>query len=345
MADHDGGLIALLAGDHERAAELLGRALAGDPPVQRADARLRRAEALARLGRADEADAEIRAATLEPVRAAAPPGRARGPDDVRAGAERPRARRPRARRAAAARGRGPLAPARRRGRRRRASTSPRWSTSGARRSPASSTPRASSSAWPRSCEDWRPLPTFDDSATSDRAGRGGVEAALRPGALPRVVGGRRDASSRRGDGEGITLYPDGYPDFPMPQELRTAADGRGLTISCLVSYLVFEWRLEPLDPTARAIARARRDPRGGGAPAGDPARRGERVPALTRRAGHRYGLTSSTRLNGVSADRRTRLKPPSCSTSASRCSPAWAPSASPTSWLSDAGVQSIVEPA
>jgi DNA-binding SARP family transcriptional activator/tetratricopeptide (TPR) repeat protein len=70
VADHDGGLIALLAGDHERAAELLRRALAGDPPVQRAEARLRRAEALARLGRAAEADAEIRAATLEPIRAA-----------------------------------------------------------------------------------------------------------------------------------------------------------------------------------------------------------------------------------------------------------------------------------
>jgi tetratricopeptide (TPR) repeat protein len=70
VADHDGGLIALLAGDHERAAELLGRALAGDPPVQRAEARLRRAEALARLGRAAEADAEIRAAALEPIRAA-----------------------------------------------------------------------------------------------------------------------------------------------------------------------------------------------------------------------------------------------------------------------------------
>jgi DNA-binding SARP family transcriptional activator len=70
VADHDGGLIALMAGDHERAAELLGRALAGDPPVQRAEARLRRAEALARLGRSAEADAEIRAATLEPVRAA-----------------------------------------------------------------------------------------------------------------------------------------------------------------------------------------------------------------------------------------------------------------------------------
>ena len=42
--------------------------------MQRAEARLRRAEALARLGRADEADAEIRAAALEPIRAAHRPG-------------------------------------------------------------------------------------------------------------------------------------------------------------------------------------------------------------------------------------------------------------------------------
>ena len=40
------------------------------------------------------------------------------------------------------------------------------------------------------------------------------------------------------------MYPEGYPDFPMPQELRTSGDGHRLTISCLVSYLVFEWRLE-----------------------------------------------------------------------------------------------------
>jgi tetratricopeptide (TPR) repeat protein len=67
LADHDAGLLALIGGDAERAQELLGRALRGEPAVQRAEARLRRAEALARLGRADEADAEIRAATLEPV--------------------------------------------------------------------------------------------------------------------------------------------------------------------------------------------------------------------------------------------------------------------------------------
>ncbi len=74
VAAHDGGLFALMAGDYERAAELLGRALEGDPPVQRAEARLRRAEALARLGRPDEADAEIRTAALEPIRAAHRPG-------------------------------------------------------------------------------------------------------------------------------------------------------------------------------------------------------------------------------------------------------------------------------
>ncbi|MEA2246224.1 MAG: hypothetical protein QOH46_753, partial [Solirubrobacteraceae bacterium] len=68
LADHDAGLLALLAGDCERAQGLLGRALDGDPAVQRAEARLRRAEALALLGRPDEADAEIRAATMEPVR-------------------------------------------------------------------------------------------------------------------------------------------------------------------------------------------------------------------------------------------------------------------------------------
>jgi hypothetical protein len=42
------------------------------------------------------------------------------------------------------------------------------------------------------------------------------------------------------------MYPEGYPDFPMPQALRTDGDGRRVTISCLVSDLVFEWRLEPV---------------------------------------------------------------------------------------------------
>jgi uncharacterized protein YndB with AHSA1/START domain len=48
---------------------------------------------------------------------------------------------------------------------------------------------------------------------------------------------------RPGGPDGFTLWPDGYPDFPMAQRLRTErADGR-VTISCLVSDLEFRWQL------------------------------------------------------------------------------------------------------
>jgi tetratricopeptide (TPR) repeat protein len=66
-AEHDRGMIALALGDHEHAAELLGAALVHDARVSRPLARLARAEALARLGRCDEADGELTAMTLEPV--------------------------------------------------------------------------------------------------------------------------------------------------------------------------------------------------------------------------------------------------------------------------------------
>src|SRR5215468_7695717 len=55
------------------------------------------------------------------------------------------------------------------------------------------------------------------------------------------------------------------------------------------------------------------------------------------------GRASSTKLKGVSVARRKRVKPPAVTTCRSRASPACAPSPSPTSWLSDAGVQTIVE--
>lgn len=48
----------------------------------------------------------------------------------------------------------------------------------------------------------------------------------------------------RSDGSGrFTLWPAGYPEFPMAQRLRTEhADGR-VTISCLVSDLEYRWQL------------------------------------------------------------------------------------------------------
>jgi uncharacterized protein YndB with AHSA1/START domain len=93
------------------------------------------------------------------------------------------------------------------------------------------------------------LPTFDDNATTSAPVEEVWKLLYDPARMVEWWEGiERVEPSGEGD---ITIYPDGYPDFPMPQELRTAADGRGLTISCLVSYLVFEWRLEPLDAGTR----------------------------------------------------------------------------------------------
>jgi uncharacterized protein YndB with AHSA1/START domain len=43
-----------------------------------------------------------------------------------------------------------------------------------------------------------------------------------------------------------TMYPDGYPDFPMSQLLDTQRDEQRVIVSCLVSDLRFVWCLEPL---------------------------------------------------------------------------------------------------
>src|SRR5947209_18645975 len=48
-----------------------------------------------------------------------------------------------------------------------------------------------------------------------------------------------------GGADGYTMYPDGYPDFPMAQMLETQRAEQRVTISCLVSDLRFEWQLEP----------------------------------------------------------------------------------------------------
>jgi tetratricopeptide (TPR) repeat protein len=61
--------VALALGEHELAAERYAAALAGEGPFSRPIARLERPEALARLGRCDEAERELGAAALEPVRA------------------------------------------------------------------------------------------------------------------------------------------------------------------------------------------------------------------------------------------------------------------------------------
>ncbi|MGD0701613.1 MAG: AAA family ATPase [Trebonia sp.] len=67
LVHHDRGLLAAAAGQHQAAASELGLALDLGAPVSRPLARLLRAESLARGGRPDEAERELRAVALEPV--------------------------------------------------------------------------------------------------------------------------------------------------------------------------------------------------------------------------------------------------------------------------------------
>ena len=48
---------------------------------------------------------------------------------------------------------------------------------------------------------------------------------------------RRDSPSE------FTLWPTGYPDFPMPQKLRVDQANERVTISCQVSDIEIVWRL------------------------------------------------------------------------------------------------------
>lgn len=96
------------------------------------------------------------------------------------------------------------------------------------------------------------MPSFDDEAQTPAPPEEVWKALYDPLRFPDWWAGlatvvRGDA---RGGGGDITVYPDGYPDFPMPQGLRTDADARHLTVSCMVSDLVFDWRLEALDGDA-----------------------------------------------------------------------------------------------
>jgi tetratricopeptide (TPR) repeat protein len=66
-AEYDEGMVAMSAGDNDRAVELFYNALEAGALVSRPAARLARAEGLARLHRGEEAEAELRLVALEPV--------------------------------------------------------------------------------------------------------------------------------------------------------------------------------------------------------------------------------------------------------------------------------------
>ncbi len=88
------------------------------------------------------------------------------------------------------------------------------------------------------------MPSFTDETTSEAAPEAVWKLLYDPARFPDWWAGIGSVDVAR-DGE-YTMYPEGYPDFPMAQTLRSERDRQRVTVSCMVSDLVFQWRLQPL---------------------------------------------------------------------------------------------------
>lgn len=91
--------------------------------------------------------------------------------------------------------------------------------------------------------------SFHDTVTSTAAPEEVWKLLYDPSRFPDWWAGVGSVETAR-DGE-YTMYPEGYPDFPMAQLLDTQTEGQRVTVSCLVSDLRFDWRLEPAGPGTR----------------------------------------------------------------------------------------------
>lgn len=93
------------------------------------------------------------------------------------------------------------------------------------------------------------MPSFRDAATSSAPPEEVWKLLYDPSRFPDWWAGIGSVSlegsgTRSGAGSGgYTIYPEGYPDFPMAQLLESRHEEGRVTISCLVSDLRFEWRL------------------------------------------------------------------------------------------------------
>ena len=88
------------------------------------------------------------------------------------------------------------------------------------------------------------MPTFDQTTVSSAAPEEVWKLLYDPARFPDWWAGIGSVTTG-GDTGDFTMFPDGYPDFPMPQTLETSQESGSVKISCLVSDLRFDWRLRP----------------------------------------------------------------------------------------------------
>jgi uncharacterized protein YndB with AHSA1/START domain len=87
------------------------------------------------------------------------------------------------------------------------------------------------------------MPSFHDTVTSSAPPEEVWKLLYDPARFPDWWAGIETVDVQ--DGGQYTMYPEGYPDFPMAQLLESRSDQQRVTVSCLVSDLRFDWRLEP----------------------------------------------------------------------------------------------------
>ncbi len=95
------------------------------------------------------------------------------------------------------------------------------------------------------------MPSFHDTALAVAPPEEVWKLLYDPSRFPEWWSGV--ATVEPGSESGYTLYPDGYPEFPIPQLLDSGRDEGRVTISCLVSDLRFEWRLEAAQEGTRIV--------------------------------------------------------------------------------------------
>lgn len=88
------------------------------------------------------------------------------------------------------------------------------------------------------------MPAFDHSIVTTAAPEQVWKLLYDPARFPEWWAGVGSVEAGASSGD-YTMFPDGYPDFPMPQNLEVSQDSAGVKISCLVSDLCFDWRLRP----------------------------------------------------------------------------------------------------
>lgn len=102
------------------------------------------------------------------------------------------------------------------------------------------------------------MPEFDDETMSSASPVQIWKLLYDPLRFPEWWSGFADVTpgDARGGAGDITLWLDGYPDFPLPQRIETDPGERRIVVSCTVSDLVFQWQLEPCDGGTRIAVHA-----------------------------------------------------------------------------------------